>query len=427
VISRLLKTNTGNLSFRASLRTSGGDLRTIDWHSSIKPDIDKGSVGMVLFGLDITERLAADRKYDHAVARWENIFAAIQDPALITTREGIIIDANHATFSASRKSREEVIGAGVCTILHGGRKTGSTCPLEEQIRSGKSRILQTELSGLHGDYLLTISPLTHSAGTDEATLLVARDLSEEERHEAEAIRASQLASIGELAAGVAHEINNPINGIINYAQMLKDLEPASSSVEVIDRITSEGKRIASIVRNLLDFSRHRIEEPEPIDGKALVEDCLELVKHQLLKDHIIIEEVIEEDLPLTFCNPSQIQQVFLNIISNSRYALNKKYPESHPDKKLHLSISRTSYKDRPFIRYTLMDFGSGIEHHLVDRVFDPFFSTKPNGEGTGLGLSISYGLVRDNGGYLRIKSLLNSYTTVIIDLPAALNRSENDG
>ncbi len=426
VISRLLKTNTGNLSFRASLRTRKGDLRTIDWHSSIKPDIDKGSVGMVLFGLDITDRLAADKKYDSAVAKWENIFAAIQDPALITTRDGIIIDANHATFTASRKSRDAVIGKSVCTILHGGRNVGSNCPLEEQIKSGESRILHTELSGLHGDYLLTVSPLADSAGSDEATLLVARDMTEEERHKAEAIRAAQLASIGELAAGVAHEINNPINGILNYAQMLSDLAEDKSSEEVIGRITEEGKRIASIVRNLLDFSRHRIEEPEPVDGAALLKDCLELVKHQLLKDHVILEQEIEDNLPLTFCNPSQIQQVFLNIISNSRYALNQRYPQPHPDKKLYLSISQVFHTSSPYIRFSLTDFGTGIEHHLVDRVFDPFFSTKPNGEGTGLGLSISYGLVRDNGGYMRIKSLLNSHTTVIIDLPAAANRSEKD-
>ncbi len=427
VISRLLKTNAGNLSFRAPLRTRTGELRTIDWHSSIKPDIDKGSVGMVLFGLDITDRLAADMMYDRAVARWENIFAAIQDPALITTRDGIIIDANHATFSASRKSTDEVIGASVCTILHGGRKAGSICPLEEQIRRGKSRILQTELSGLHGDYLLTISPLSDSAGAEEATLLVARDLTEEERHKAEALRAAQLAAIGELAAGVAHEINNPINGILNYAQMLKDLAADSRSEEIICRIDGEGKRIASIVRNLLDFSRHRVEEPEPVDGTALLNDCLELVKHQLLRDHIIIEEAVDQDLPLIFCNPSQIQQVFLNIISNSRYALNKRYPGSHPNKKLHLSITPALQDKRPCIRFDLMDFGIGIEHHLIDRVFDPFFSTKPNGEGTGLGLSISYGLIRDNGGSLRIKSLHNSYTTITIDLPAAEKRSDHHG
>lgn len=427
VISRLLKTNAGNLSFRASLRTRDGELRTIDWHSSIKPDIDKGSVGMVLFGLDITERLAADRKYDSAIAKWENIFAAIQDPALITTRDGIVIDANHATFTASRKAREEVIGTTVCKLLHGGRKESSICPLETQIKRGQSRILHTELSGLHGDYLLTISPLAAIEGSDEATLLVARDMTEEERHKAEALRAAQLASIGELAAGVAHEINNPINGILNYAQMLRDLAQEDQGGEIIGRITTEAKRISSIVRNLLDFSRHRIEEPEPVDGAALLEDCLELVSHQLLKDHIIIVENIAENLPLAFCNQAKIQQVFFNIISNSRYALNEKYPGYHPDKKLCFDISPAHHHTAPYIRFTLTDHGTGIEHHLIDRVFDPFFSTKPNGEGTGLGLSISYGLIRENGGYMRIKSLLNHYTTIIIDLPAAQNRSENNG
>ena len=426
VISRLLKTNAGNLSFRAALRTKTGELRTIDWHSSIKPDIDQGSVGMVLFGLDITDRLAADRKYDSAVAKWENIFAAIQDPALITTRDGIIIDANHATFTAARKSRDEVIGKSVCLILHGGRKKGSDCPLEAQIKTGESRILHTELSGLHGDYLLTVSPLAYSAGSEEATLLVARDMTEEERHKAEALRAAQLASIGELAAGVAHEINNPVNGILNYAQMLNDLAQDNQSEEVIGRINTEAKRIASIVRNLLDFSRYRVEEPEPVDGMELLEDCLELVQHQLLKDHIILERFTEQNLPLAYCNRSQVQQVFLNVISNSRYALNEKYPGDHPEKKLHFTISLVHHTKTPYVRFTLTDYGTGIEHHLINRVFDPFFSTKPNGAGTGLGLSISYGLIKDNGGYMRIKSLLHSYTSIIIDLPAAKNRGKED-
>ena len=249
-------------------------------------------------------------------------------------------------------------------------------------------------------------------------------MTEEERHKAEALRAAQLASIGELAAGVAHEINNPINGILNYAQMLNDLAQDNRSEEVIGHINAEAKRIASIVRNLLDFSRHRVEEPEPVDGGALLDDCLELVQHQLLKDHVIIEESMEKNLPLTFCNRSQVQQVFLNVISNSRYALNEKYRGHHPDKKLRFDISLVQHTNTPYVRFTMTDYGTGIEHHLINRVFDPFFSTKPNGEGTGLGLSISYGLIRDNGGYMRIKSLLNEYTAIIIDLPAAKNRRE---
>lgn len=425
VITKLLKSDAKHPSFRASLLTRDGKTRTIDWHSSIKQDIDQGTVGMVLFGLDITDRLAADQRYDSAVAKWENIYEAIQDPALIATRDSIIIDANHATFSAARKSRSEVIGKSVCDILHGGKKMDSACPLETLIKAGKSRILNTELGGLHGEYLLTISPLKSIAGTEEASLLVARDMTEEERHKAEAIRAAQLASIGELAAGVAHEINNPINGILNYAQMLNDLNLDSGSDEIIGRITDEGKRIAKIVRNLLNFSRHKVDEPVPVDSAELLNDCLELVIHQLNKDNIVMELFLEDELPLVYCNPSQIQQVFLNVISNSRYALNERYGLADLKKKLVFNSSLIYHGNNPFIRFSVTDFGSGIEHQLLERVFDPFFSTKPNGEGTGLGLSISYGLIRDNGGSMRINSLYNSYTTITIDLPAASQREEN--
>ncbi len=419
IISDLLKSDSKHLGFRAPLMTSDGNSHIFDWHGSIKPDIETGTVGMVLFGIDVTDRLNAVHKYDRALAKWENIFATIQDPALIVSRKGIILDANHATFSASRKTRNEVIGESVCKILHGGRKKGSSCPLIDLIHTGKSRILHTELVGLHGDYLLTVSPLKDSPDTEEATLLVARDMTEEERHKAEAIRASQLASIGELAAGVAHEINNPINAILNYAQMLHDLTLDEQGAAIADRITTESKRIAGIVRNLLDFSRHRIEEPEPVDSRQLLEDCLELVHHQLLRDDIILDIDFANALPLIFCNPSQIQQVLLNIINNSRYALNERFPQPHPQKKLVFSGSVVQQGKTPYVRLKITDFGTGIEHHILDRVFDPFFSTKPNGQGTGLGLSISYGLIQENGGNMRIHSRFNNFTAITLDLPTA--------
>ncbi|MBE0583356.1 MAG: PAS domain S-box protein, partial [Desulfofustis sp.] len=417
LFSDLLKSDRRNLSFRAPLMSKDGTLRTIDWHSSIKPDIEKGTVGMVLFGLDITERLAADRLYDSAVAKWENIFTTIQDPALIVNRDGIILDANHATFSASRRSREEVIGQSVCIILHGGRKRESSCPLETIIQSGKSRILHTELNGLHGDYLLTISPCPNTSVNEEMTLLVARDMTEEERHKAEAIRAAQLASLGELAAGVAHEINNPINGILNYAQMLRDLSLDEVGEKISGRIIDQSKRIAGIVKNLLDFSRPKVEEPEPVHCQGLLHDCIELVKHQLYQDDIQIEFEFDDPLPLIYCNASQVQQVLLNIISNSRYALNERYNSPDSNKKIVFQGVLTRHGRTPYVRITVTDFGAGIEHRLIDRVFEPFFSTKPDGQGTGLGLSISYGLIRDNGGYLRIKSRYGSHTSVQVDLP----------
>lgn len=425
VLSYLLKSDSSQLSFRADLQTRAGRYRTIDWYASIKPEIEEGTVGMVLLGIDITERLEADRAYDTAVAKWENIFTTIQDPALIATTVGEILDANHATFTAARKNRDEVIGKSICEILHGGHSENAVCPLEGLLAAGKSRILHTHLTGLHGDYLLTLSPLRSGDTDDEAFLLVARDTTEEEQLKAESLRSSQLAAIGELAAGVAHEINNPINGILNYAQMIEDLVEDLHTREICGKIIDEGKRIAMIVRNLLDFSRRRLTEPEPHQLCALIDSCVDLVFHQLHRDHIVIERNPCYQLPLVYCNGAQIQQVLLNVISNSRYALNKKYPGPHPEKKIVMSTSSAPQTNKGFVRLSVTDFGIGLEHHEIERVFDPFFSTKPEGEGTGLGLSISYGLIRDNGGTIHITSERGRWATVTIELPIIEDEHDN--
>ena len=299
-------------------------------------------------------------------------------------------------------------------------------PLKNCCFREKSRILHTDLAGLHGDYLLTLSPCHGKDTSDEVTLIVARDTTEEEQLKAEALRAAQLASIGELAAGVAHEINNPINGILNYAQMLQDLDLEESGQEVTDRIISESRRIEGIVRNLLDFSRNRVEDPEPICSQSLINDCIMLVGHQMQKEDIVIETDFTDHLPPAFCNASQIKQVILNILSNSRYALNQKYRKPDVEKKIAIKVLLIHRKTIPFIRLIITDHGSGIEHHILDRIFDPFFSTKPNGEGTGLGLSISYGLIRDNNGYIRISSEHGRFTTTTIDLPVVDSMGDNN-
>jgi PAS domain S-box-containing protein len=428
-ITQALKSKERDINFQASLLTRGGDLRTIDWHGSFRPNIEKGKVGLVLFGLDKTAQIQTDQALDQVLAQWENIFTTIQDPALIVSKESVILDANTATCNAARKTPEEVIGKKVCQILHGGRKPKTKCPLEELVRVGKNRIIETELLGLHGQYMLTISPL--SSGHGDVRLLVARDLTEEALSRAEAMRAAQLASIGELAAGVAHEINNPINGIINFAQLLLDDIENTDNIEVnsdiLRRIISEGKRIGSIAHKLLNFARGQEEEFEPVHIDQLVKDCLDLVGHQLKKDGIILVTDIPEHLPEIFCNRQQVQQVFLNIFSNARYALNKKFNGPDPDKKIALSVAETTHNKNLYLTTTITDYGTGIEHDLMERLFDPFFSTKPKGEGTGLGLSISHGLIQDNNGFLRVQSEFGRYTSLIVGLPVHTSTGETNG
>jgi len=416
-MSKALKGEGRGVSFQASLLTKEGKEHIIDWHSSIRSEVI-GQVGLVLFGLDITEQLQAGHARDRALDQFRNIFSVIQDPALIVSRDNTILDANLATFTAARRTRDEVIGHKVCEILHGGRRDKAVCPLETLVSIGKSRIMETELRGLNGRYMLTISPL--SAGDEEAALLVARDLTEEELLQAEAMRAAQLASIGELAAGVAHEINNPINGIINYAQLLlDDLEDDRGGADLLGRIIKEGKRVSGIAHKLLDFARQGEEEVESVHFATIVDDCISLVGHQLKHDGILLNNTLDDDLPKVLCNSQQIQQVLLNIFSNARYALNKKFSHPDPDKKIILSACTLTRGTRNYVAIEIEDHGTGIEHDIMDRLSDPFFSTKPKGEGTGLGLSISHGLVQENHGYLQIRSELGRSTTLTVALPAA--------
>jgi len=421
LLTKALKGEKDQMNFESCLLTKKKQNRFINWHASFRQNLDEGRLGLVLFGIDITGKLQVDKDLKQAILQWENIFSAIQDPALIVSSDSTILDANSATFTAARKTRSEVIGHKICEILHLGRAKDTICPLEELLQKQQSRILETKLRGLHGNYLLTVSPLKMPNMDQNAALLVARDLTEEELMKAEALRSAQLASVGELAAGVAHEINNPINGIINYAQIILDCPGDPDNENLLERIKKEGKRIASIVSNLLDFSRRHEESPEEIPIETIINNCLELINHRLKKDIILLEMHLPQDLPLVYCNSHQVQQVFLNILSNARYALNERFPGQDPEKKLTIIGSTVTHIKKTYVRITITDNGSGIEQDLIDRVFDPFYSSKPEGEGTGLGLSISHGLIHDNKGYLTINSERGVSTSLIVDLPISKN------
>ncbi len=245
--------------------------------------------------------------------------------------------------------------------------------------------------------------------------------------QAESMRAAHLASIGELAAGVAHEINNPINSVINLAQVLIN-ECATESLEndVAGRIIKEGNRIAGIVGSLLAFARARKGLKNPVNISEIMTETLALTEAQVQKDGIDLKLQVPKDLPFLIGHMQQIQQVFLNIINNARYALNRKYPSGHESKILEILAETVTDDDRPWIRVTFRDRGIGIPIEIMENILDPFFTTKPAGVGTGLGLSIGHGIISDHGGKLKIESNEGEYTRVIIDLPAGEKNENKD-
>ncbi len=290
-------------------------------------------------------------------------------------------------------------------------ESGKTEDVEEKyIKDGREFIVHT-----------VKTPVKDEEGNIVGILGIFWDITEKISMQMEAIRTRQLASLGEMAAGVAHEINNPITGIINYSQIIANKSiNGSRENDLAKRIMKEGERIAVIVRSLLSFARadDRKEKKSPVYIHEILSDTLTLTEAQIRKDGIILKLNVPPELPKVIVNPHQIQQVFLNIVSNARYALNQKYREAHDNKILEIFGEKIALDNCPYVRVIFYDHGIGIPADIMNKIMNPFFTTKPPGKGTGLGLSISHGIITEHGGKLVIDSNEGEVTKVAVILPA---------
>jgi len=305
-----------------------------------------------------------------------------------------------------------------CYEFYRQRKTPcSHCYMKSAIAGGT--IQRCEFDAANGKcYEHTYTPFADTDARMKAVVSV-RDISERKASTLAVVRSDRLAALGELAAGVAHEINNPVNGIINYAQILLNKYAAGEVAgNISGRIVKEGDRIARIVESLLSFARQDEEERTVVDVKEMLTDALTLTAAQLRKDGIAITVDMPSDLPPVEVHSQKIQQVFVNLISNARYALNQKKEYRNGAKQLRISAEVVNQEGGPWMRIAFHDSGIGIPAEAIDKIMNPFFSTKPKGMGTGLGLSISQGIINDYGGTLTIESREHDFTRVTIDLPA---------
>ena len=223
--------------------------------------------------------------------------------------------------------------------------------------------------------------------------------------QADACRTAHLAALGELSAGVAHEINNPVSGIIGCAEILTDeCSEQGVSADIPNRILQDGKRIAKIVSKLLSFARQQPHELNPTRIADVLADVLMLTTKLFQKSGITVQLDIPQTLPMVMADAQQLQQVFINLLNNARYALDHAAPEKHAPKMLTITGQRIEHDGRQYVRTSFHDNGTGIPENILDKICDPFYTTKPIGEGTGLGLSISYGIIKDHDGRLSFES-----------------------
>ncbi|PWB74768.1 hypothetical protein C3F09_03510 [candidate division GN15 bacterium] len=262
--------------------------------------------------------------------------------------------------------------------------------------------------------------------------IVERTLQLEEA-QAQLIQSEKMGAIGQLAAGVAHELNNPLGGILGYAQftlekLQKNVPEKTTSKEVqsyiryVSDIEAQARRCKTIVQNLLRFSRSsRTVEFDEVDVNKAIEETLTFVGHQLHLNQIKLETVLDSNLPHIQGNAGQLQQVFTNLIINAMHA--------SPAGSTVMITSRFSPALGEFggtVELSFIDHGSGIKEEHLKRIFEPFFTTKEVGKGTGLGLSVSYGIIKEHGGEISVQSTVGKGTTFTIILPIQKPEPETD-
>jgi signal transduction histidine kinase/CheY-like chemotaxis protein len=227
--------------------------------------------------------------------------------------------------------------------------------------------------------------------------------------QAQLIQTEKLSAIGELVAGVAHELNNPLTGVIGFSEMLRESNLGERQRTFVDRIIGSAQRCHKIVQNLLSFSRRHTPERKPTDINELLEASIEIIRYEFRTSSIEIITKFANQIPSVMVDADQIQQVFLNIMSNARHAI------EGGQKVGAICVSTELVEEKVLISF--QDNGVGIPEEDLKNIFNPFFTTKSVGEGTGLGLSVSYGIIREHGGNITVQSRTGEGSTFTIQLP----------
>ena len=366
--------------------------------------------------MDITSR----REMEHRLHQQQEFARRLVDnfPDLI-----LVLDADsHYTFISPRC--REVLGYSLEEAQYmefGGRTHPDDLPaalsIYKDILAGKQTFASMELRVRHkqGDWrriLFNFSPLSDESGNIEGAVLSGRDVTDIKRLEEQLIQAEKLAAMGQMLAGVAHELNNPLTAVLGVTELLRERAPADESVKrQLDLTHRQARRAARIVQNLLEFSRPASAEKRLLDVNNLVERTLQLHEHSLRRNNIGVDFRPDTNLPGVLGDANQLIQVFLNLVTNAEQAIR----EVRESGRLQIRLRRAGSR----LSIAFEDDGVGIRPESLPRLFDPFYTTKRPGGGTGLGLSICMSIIREHGGIIEAEALPAGGSAFTVFLPAA--------
>jgi PAS domain S-box-containing protein len=370
-------------------------------------------IGILGVARDITDERERDLALERSEIRYTQLVESASDAIFTADASGRLTAVNRSLEEATGKGREQLIGLSVISLIDPRDQADAQTGLRAALAGEFPRVQlrYTNAAGEVRHCSLTVTPLTEG-GTVTGMLGIVRDVTDERRLTEQLVQQEKLAAVGQLVSGVAHELNNPLASVMAFAQLLLAAPPDTApDREAIDAINQEAKRAAKIVANLLTFARQHQPERTIADLNRVVQDTLELRRYALRTAQVEIDAHLDPDLPLTWADAFQLQQVVLNLLTNAEHALSSWVGEKR------IVVTTAQRGDQLVV--SVADSGPGVPPENLSRIFNPFFTTKPVGEGTGLGLSISDGIVREHGGRIRVESRPGRGATFEIELPYA--------
>jgi len=367
------------------------------------------NMGIVLHNAKLMAELHQRTAFLESILDSANLWINLMDS------EGNITLWNKAAERISGYSREEVTGHGKIweclfpcpdyrpQIVSKVRDLTRGMPMEGfetriVTKSGEERIISWYSTNLH-----------NLDGSPAGGVAIAEDITQRKKLERQLAQSEKMSALGQLISGVAHELNNPLTGVVGYSQLLLGMDCDAETRRMLTIVNRETERCHKIVNSLLQFAREYEPSREYIQIHDVIESTLSLKRYQLYVDNIQLELHLSEDVPKTMADPHQMQQVFMNIVNNAHQAMVEYAGQGR------LTVETELQDDTITIRFT--DTGPGISEENMERIFEPFFTTKESGRGTGLGLSICHGIVEEHGGRIYADSEVGMGATFTVELP----------
>jgi two-component system NtrC family sensor kinase len=380
--------------------------------------VDEELIGTVATLRDITEPKRAQDTLSRSEARYRNLVESASDAIVTLDANGRFTTVNHAAEIISGYRREELVGQWFAPMLSDDELPKALAHFQKAL-AGETGLFETQFYRKDGEGR-TISVTYSTPQRDEEVLCLIRDVTDQKMLQEQLIQSEKMSAIGQLVSGVAHELNNPLAGISAFAQLLlaeKRFPPDQRTAA--ETIYSEARRASRIVQNLLTFARQHKAEKGPAAMNQVLDDTLELRGYELRVRGIDVRREYDEALPDTMGDGHQLQQVFLNLITNAEQAMERAEGRHH-----RLTVRTRRAGDA--IRIEVEDTGGGVPANLLERIFNPFFTTKPTGHGTGLGLSISLGIVREHEGRIWAENAPQGGARFVVELPVITPRASGE-